>query len=218
MGNGSGVSRGDRNRNARLAPPDRNAADLTERERAALADLDERTRTGSGYSAEHSTRPQTIGYSMTDSPAGLCAWIVEKLWAWTDHPGDLSQVLTADQVLDNISLYWLAGSGASSARLYWESITEVTGWFATATRDVVTVPAGCRVSSPRRHRGPPAAGPSNGSPTSSTGANPTAAATSPQGNNRACSPAKSAPSPGPPPPKPARDHPQPPASGTGQRD
>jgi hypothetical protein len=70
---------------------------------------------------------------------------VEKLWAWTDHPGDLSQVLTADQVLDNISLYWLAGSGASSARLYWESITEVTQWFTTATRDVVTVPAGCSI-------------------------------------------------------------------------
>jgi pimeloyl-ACP methyl ester carboxylesterase len=102
-----------------LAPPDRNAGDLTGRERAALADLDERSRTGSGYSAEHGTRPQTIGYSLTDSPAGLCAWIVEKLWAWTDHPGDLSQVLTADQVLDNISLYWLTGTGASSARLYW---------------------------------------------------------------------------------------------------
>src|SRR3984957_7090661 len=101
--------------------------------------------TGSRYSAEHGTRPQTIGYSLTDSPAGLCAWIVEKLWAWTDHPGDLSQVLTADQVLDNISLYWLTGSGASSARLYWESITEVTQWFTTATGDVVTVPAGCSV-------------------------------------------------------------------------
>src|ERR1039457_5981391 len=128
-----------------LAPPDRNAGDLTGRERAALADLDERSRTGSGYSAEHGTRPQTIGYSLTDSPAGLCAWIVEKLWAWTDHPGDLSQVLTADQVLDNISLYWLTGTGASSARLYWESITQVTGWFTTATRDTITVPAGCSI-------------------------------------------------------------------------
>jgi pimeloyl-ACP methyl ester carboxylesterase len=128
-----------------LAPPDRNADDLTGRERAALADLDERSRTGSGYSAEQGTRPQTIGYSLTDSPAGLCAWIVEKLWAWTDHPGDLSQVLTADQVLDNISLYWLTGTGASSARLYWESITEVTDWFTTATRDIITVPAGCSI-------------------------------------------------------------------------
>src|ERR1022692_3462823 len=51
-----------------LAPPDRNAGDLTGRERAALADLDERSRTGSGYSAEHGTRPQTIGYSLLDSP------------------------------------------------------------------------------------------------------------------------------------------------------
>jgi pimeloyl-ACP methyl ester carboxylesterase len=128
-----------------LAPPDRNADDLTGRERAALADLDERSRTGSGYSAEQGTRPQTIGYSLTDSPAGLCAWIVEKLWAWTDHPGDLSQVLTADQVLDNISLYWLTGSGASSARLYWESITQVTDWFTAATHDIITVPAGCSI-------------------------------------------------------------------------
>jgi pimeloyl-ACP methyl ester carboxylesterase len=128
-----------------LAPPDRTAGDLTEAERAALADLDERTRTGSGYSAEQGTRPQTIGYSLLDSPAGLCAWIAEKLWAWTDHQDDLSQVLTADQVLDNITLYWLTGTGASAARLYWESIAQVTEWFTTATSDTITVPAGCSV-------------------------------------------------------------------------
>ena len=128
-----------------LAPPDRGARDLTGRERAALADLDERSRTGSGYSAEQGTRPQTIGYSLTDSPSGLCAWIVEKLWAWTDHPGDLGQVLSADQVLDNITLYWLTASGASSARLYWESIAQVTEWFTSAAGDTVAVPAGCSV-------------------------------------------------------------------------
>jgi pimeloyl-ACP methyl ester carboxylesterase len=128
-----------------LAPPDRGAADLTNAERAALADLDERTRSGSGYSAEQGTRPQTIGYSLTDSPAGLCAWIAEKLWAWTDHPGDLGRVLTADQVLDNITLYWLTGTAASSARLYWESIAQVTEWFAVAASDTITVPAGCSV-------------------------------------------------------------------------
>ena len=104
-----------------LAPPGRAASDLTDDERAALADLDQRGRTGSGYSAVQGTRPQTIGYSLTDSPAGLCAWIVEKLWAWTDHPGDLGQVLSADQALDNVTLYWLTGTGASSARLYWEA-------------------------------------------------------------------------------------------------
>jgi pimeloyl-ACP methyl ester carboxylesterase len=128
-----------------LAPPDRGAGDLTERERAALADLDERSRTGSGYSAEQGTRPQTIGYSLTDSPSGLCAWIVEKLWAWTDHPGDLGRVLSADQVLDNITLYWLTATGASSARLYWESIAQVTEWFTAAAGDTVSVPAGCSV-------------------------------------------------------------------------
>ena len=57
------------------------------------------------------------GYALTDSPAGLCVWITEKLWAWTDHPGELGQVLSADQVLDDITVYWLTGTGASSARL-----------------------------------------------------------------------------------------------------
>jgi epoxide hydrolase len=128
-----------------LVPPDRQAADLTDHERAAVADLDERSRTGSGYSAEQGTRPQTIGYALTDSPVGLCAWIAEKLWAWTDHAGDLGQVLTADQVLDNITLYWLTGTAASSARLYWESIAQVTEWFTAATSDIVAVPTGCSV-------------------------------------------------------------------------
>ena len=128
-----------------LAPPDRAAGDLTDDERAALADLDQRGRTGSGYSAIQATRPQTIGYALTDSPTGLCAWIVEKLWAWTDHPGDLGQILTADQVLDNITLYWLVGAAASSARLYWQSIAQVTKWFTTAASDTITVPAGCSI-------------------------------------------------------------------------
>jgi epoxide hydrolase len=128
-----------------LAPPDHTASDLTDDERAALADLEQRSRTGSGYSAVQGTRPQTIGYSLTDSPAGLCAWIVEKLWAWTDHPGDLGRVLTADQVLDNITLYWLTGTGASAARLYWESIAQVTAWFTTPAGDTITVPAACSI-------------------------------------------------------------------------
>ena len=128
-----------------LVAPDRAAAGLTAAERTALADLDERARTGSGYSAMHGTRPQTIGYSLLDSPAGLCAWIGEKLWAWTDHGGDLGQVLSADQVLDNVTLYWLTGTGASSARLYWESIAEVTGWFTSATSDTIAVPTACSV-------------------------------------------------------------------------
>jgi pimeloyl-ACP methyl ester carboxylesterase len=125
-----------------LVPPDRDAPDLTAAESTALADLDERTRTGSGYSAMQATRPQTVGYGLSDSPAGLAAWVGEKLWSWTDQAaGGLSR----NQMLDNLSLYWLTGTAASSARLYWESIAEVSTWFTTATGDTVTVPTGCSV-------------------------------------------------------------------------
>jgi pimeloyl-ACP methyl ester carboxylesterase len=125
-----------------LVAPDRNAPDLTDAERESLADLDERIHTGSGYSAMHATRPQTVGYALSDSPAGLAAWIGEKLSTWTDQTaGGLSR----DQILDDLSLYWFTGTAASSARLYWESIGEVSEWFSTATRDTVGVPTGCSV-------------------------------------------------------------------------
>jgi epoxide hydrolase len=174
-----------------LAPPNR-AGDLTGEERAALADLDERSRTGSGYSAIQGTRPQTIGYALTDSPAGLCAWIVEKLWAWTDHNGDLGQVLSADQVLDDITVYWLTGTAASSARLYWESIAQVTQWFTTAASDIITVPAGCSVF-PKEAPRPSRRWAERRFANIVHWVNRAAAATSPPGNSPACSPAKSAP-------------------------
>ena len=116
------------------------ATSRTPEEHQALADLDERNRTGSAYSAVHATRPQTLGYGLLDSPAALCAWIVEKVWTWADHDGDLDAVLGRDRVLDNVSLYWLTGTGASSTRLYWESIAEVSEWFTTVTDDRITVP------------------------------------------------------------------------------
>jgi pimeloyl-ACP methyl ester carboxylesterase len=75
----------------------------------------------SGYSKEQSTRPQTIGYGLVDSPMGQAAWILEKFWAWTDCDGHPENVLTRDELLDNVMMYWLPGTGASSARLYWES-------------------------------------------------------------------------------------------------
>ncbi|HZC72798.1 MAG TPA: epoxide hydrolase, partial [Jatrophihabitans sp.] len=108
-----------------LVPPDRATADHTAAERQALTELDERSRNGSGYSAMHGTRPQTLGYGLTDSPAGLAAWIGEKLWTWTERDAG---GLTIDQMLDNISLYWLTGTATSSTRLYWESIAEVSTW------------------------------------------------------------------------------------------
>ena len=129
-----------------LAPPDpATLDDLTEQERAALASLEHAAEWESGYSQEHATRPQTIGYALVDSPVALCAWIVEKFWAWTDCGGQLENVLTRDELLDNVMLYWLPGTGASSARLYWESIRQVNRWISGPTRDTVAVPAGCSI-------------------------------------------------------------------------
>jgi pimeloyl-ACP methyl ester carboxylesterase len=75
----------------------------------------------SGYSKQQSTRPQTLGYALTDSPAGQAAWILEKFWAWTDCGGDPESILGRDELLDNVMIYWVTATAASSARLYWES-------------------------------------------------------------------------------------------------
>ena len=129
-----------------LAPPDPETLDdLTERERAALASVEQAAESDSGYSLEQGTRPQTIGYALLDSPAPLCAWITEKFQAWTDCGGDLESVLTRDELLDNLMLYWLPRTGASSARLYWESIGQVNEWISGAVCDTVDVPTGCSI-------------------------------------------------------------------------
>jgi pimeloyl-ACP methyl ester carboxylesterase len=129
-----------------LAPPDpATFGDLTESERAALAAIEHSAEWDSGYSKMHATRPQTIGYSLVDSPAGLCAWMVEKLWAWTDCDGHPENVLTRDEMLDDVMLYWLPATGASSARLYWESIRQVNEWISGTAIDPVTVPTGCSI-------------------------------------------------------------------------
>jgi pimeloyl-ACP methyl ester carboxylesterase len=129
-----------------LAAPDPATFDeLTDAERTALTDLDRRACTESAYSELHRTKPRTLGYALLDSPAALCAWLVEKFWTWADHSGDLERVLRRDQVLDAVTLYWLTGTGASSARLYWESIEHVTRWLTESGHDSVRVPAGCSV-------------------------------------------------------------------------
>ena len=93
----------------------------TEAETAALAALKHYVDWDSGYSKQQSTRPQTVGYGLVDSPVGQCAWILEKFWAWTDTGGDPVAALGADRILDDVMCYWLPGTAASSARLYWES-------------------------------------------------------------------------------------------------
>lgn len=86
-----------------------------------------------GYSQQQSTRPQTLGYALTDSPAGQCAWILEKFKAWTDCDGHPENVISRDTLLDNISLYWFTATAASSARLYWESFKKLLVDFTLVT-------------------------------------------------------------------------------------
>ena len=73
-----------------------------------------------GYSHMHATKPQTLAYSLNDSPAGLAAWIVEKFRAWSDCNGDLESVFSKDELLTNISIYWFTQTIGSSMRAYWE--------------------------------------------------------------------------------------------------
>ena len=75
----------------------------------------------SGYSKQQSTRPQTLGYALTDSPSGQAAWILEKFWAWTDCDGHPENILNRDEWLPTVMLYGVPETAASSARLYWES-------------------------------------------------------------------------------------------------
>jgi hypothetical protein len=98
----------------------------TEQERVAAEALGRFSQDGFGYFLEQSTRPQTIGYSLLDSPIGLAAWMLDHD---TDSYYKISRAfvdgepvgnLTRDNVLDNITLYWLTGTGASAARWYWE--------------------------------------------------------------------------------------------------
>src|SRR3984893_3247511 len=132
--------------NPPIAAPDPTTFnDLTGTERAALDSMENAQEWESGYSAQQSTRPQTLGYGLVDSPAGLCAWIIEKFWSWTDSDGHLENVLTRDELLDNLMLYWLPGTGASAARLYWECFKQVSEWFTRSTADTVTVPTGCSI-------------------------------------------------------------------------
>jgi epoxide hydrolase len=115
--------------------PDDDMASLTEAETAALGKAFYYQDKGSGYSKQQSTRPQSLGYGLVDSPSGQLAWILEKFWEWTDNNGHPEDALGRDEMLDNVMMYWLNGAGASSARLYWESFGSFTG-------NVVNIPSG----------------------------------------------------------------------------
>jgi epoxide hydrolase len=73
------------------------------------------------YAKQQATRPQTIGYSLVDSPIGLLAWILDKFAEWSDTEDSPFETISRDSVLDDVTLYWLTRTGASSARIYYES-------------------------------------------------------------------------------------------------
>ena len=106
-----------------LAAGDPAPASLSAKERAAFDQLEAFYRDNAAYAAMMNTRPQTIGYSLVDSPVGMAAWMYEKISQWTYSGGDPLKVLTRDEILDDLSLYWLTGTGASAARIYWEDHT-----------------------------------------------------------------------------------------------
>jgi microsomal epoxide hydrolase len=105
-----------------VIPPDRPdpTVGLSEEDLAALAANAQFAAEGTGYQLVQRTRPQALAFGLMDSPAGLAAWLVDKLRAWSDCGGDVERSFSRESLLDNISLYWLTGTIASSMRIYFE--------------------------------------------------------------------------------------------------
>jgi epoxide hydrolase len=105
-------------------PPPPPPGGYTAAEQAALSQLGKYASDASGYASIQGTRPQTLGYGLADSPVGQAMWIYEKFQAWSDNKGDPAEAISVDRMLDDITLYWLTDTAASSARLYYESFAK----------------------------------------------------------------------------------------------
>jgi len=123
-------------------PPGSDGSELTETDRAWLAESAAFFAEESGYLQIQGTRPQTLAYGLTDSPAGLAGWIVEKLRAWSDCGGDVESAIGRDDILTNITLYWLTGTANSAARVYLEAMQ--AGHFQPLT-ERIGVPTGAAI-------------------------------------------------------------------------
>lgn len=121
-----------------VARPPAEPVDLDERDQAAMARMMSFGKNRSGYAAIQGSRPQTLGYALADSPAGQLAWIIDRFWDWAYHDGDLEKAIPADRLLDFATVYWLTNTGASSARMFWES-------FDKDPMLPTDVPTGCSV-------------------------------------------------------------------------
>jgi len=105
--------------NMPLAFPD-DSVELTESEKAIVGEMQQWEQDEAGYQKIQGTKPQTLGFGLNDSPAGLAAWILEKFRTWSDCDGKVESVFTKDQLLTNITVYWVTSTITSSTRLYYE--------------------------------------------------------------------------------------------------
>ncbi|MFB8378902.1 epoxide hydrolase family protein [Streptomyces rubiginosohelvolus] len=103
------------------APPGLTTDGLTETERGWTEETHHFWRHRAAYAKAQATRPQTVGYALVDSPVGLLAWILDKFAEWSDTEDSPFETISRDRVLDNVTLYWLTRTGASAARIYYES-------------------------------------------------------------------------------------------------
>ena len=115
-------------------------AGVTPEEGKDLADLGSFQANETGYQQIQGTKPQTLGYGLADSPAGLAAWIVEKFRTWSDCGGDVEKRFTKDELLTNVMIYWITNSITSSTRLYYETMK--SGRFGPSTERVEQPTAG----------------------------------------------------------------------------
>ncbi|GIM96711.1 epoxide hydrolase family protein [Paractinoplanes toevensis] len=134
---------------AMFAPTPEERAEATADEQKMLDSADYFWTDLSGYAKEQSTRPQTIGYSLADSPVGLAAWIYAMFQDTGGTPGNAEGSFAVDEMLDDIMLYWLPNTGTSAARMYWEMAQ--AKWSSPATLEhPVKLPAGLCMS-PAEH-------------------------------------------------------------------
>ena len=103
------------------APPGLTTDGLTAVEREWTEETRDFRRHRAAYAMQQATRPQTIGYSLVDSPVGLLAWILDKFAEWSDTEDSPFETISRDRILDDVTLYWLTRTGASAARIYYES-------------------------------------------------------------------------------------------------
>jgi hypothetical protein len=118
------------------------APNLSEKERAFNDERGRWREAEGGYAHIQGTKPQTLGYGLNDSPAGLAAWILEKFRSWSDCEGDIARCYTKDELLTNITIYWVTETINSSIRIYYERNKDP---WNLALGERITVPCGLAV-------------------------------------------------------------------------